>query len=171
MERTTVVVAVALVWGASALLSGWWARGKARSVKRWTVFGAVAGPLSLVAHRFYPPRYVPDSVPCPQCGKPISRRAVACHHCQYRVEAMDVLITRMPDDPEARRSVLNELAREYGIPYEEAGQKVAQLPVAGYRHIAPDQVDAFVRRLEAVGAGVSVVPTADRPRRVTPASG
>lgn len=158
MELTTLVLVLVLVWIASAALSGWWASRKARSVKRWAVFGALVGPLSLLAHRFYPARYVPDSVPCPACGKPISRRAVACHHCQQRLPAMDVLITRMPDSPDARRTVLNELAREYGIPYEEAGRKAAALPVAGYRHIAPDQVDEFVRRLEKAGAGVSVVP-------------
>jgi hypothetical protein len=158
MESTTLLLVLVLVWIASAVLSGWWASRKARSVKRWAVFGALVGPLSLLAHRFYPPRYVPDSAPCPACGKPISRRAVACHHCQYRVPAMDVLITRMPDSPDARRTVLNELAREYGIPYEEAGRKAAALPVAGYRHIAPAQVDEFVQRLEKAGAGVSVVP-------------
>jgi hypothetical protein len=162
METRTLVGLLVLVWGASAALSGWWASRKARSVRRWAIFGALAGPLSLVVHRFYPPRYVPDSVPCPACGKPISRRAVACHHCQHRLPAMDVLITRMPDGPDARRAVLSELAREYGIPYEEAGRKAATLPVAGYRHIAPDQVDEFVRRLEKAGAGVSVVPSGTR---------
>ena len=64
----------------------------------------------------------------------------------------------MPESPDARRTILNELAREYGIPYEEAGQKAASLPVAGYRRLAPDQADEFVKRLEKAGAGVSVVP-------------
>jgi hypothetical protein len=159
MEPSTLFLLLVVVWIGSAVLSGWWAARKARSVKRWTVFGLIAGPLSLIVHRFYPPRYVPDAMPCPACGRPMSRRAVACHHCQQRVPAVDVMITRMPSDPEARRTILNELAREYGIPYDEAGRKVEALPVAGYRHIAPDQVDEFVRRLEKAGAGVTVVPT------------
>ncbi len=158
MAPETLALVLVAVWIASAVVSGWWASQKARSVKRWTVFGLIAGPLSLIAHRFYPSRYIPDTMACPGCGRPISRRAVACHHCQHRIPAMDVLITRMPSDPDARRTVLNELAREYGIPYDEAGRKAEALPVAGYRHIAPDQVDEFVQRLEKAGAGVSVVP-------------
>jgi hypothetical protein len=102
-------------------------------------------------------------MPCPQCGRPIARRAVACIHCHHRLPALDVMITRMPEDPEARRLILGEVAREYGIPYEEAGRKVESLPVAGYRHIAPDQVGDFVRRLEEAGAGVAVAPSPTAP--------
>ena len=36
-----------------------------------------------------------------------------------------------------------------------------RLPVAGYRHVLPDQVSEYVRRLEAVGAAVTVVPAVE----------
>ena len=156
MQSSTVLLLV-LVWGGSAALSARLAAKKARSPQRWALLGAVLGPASLLVHRFYPSRYIPDTMPCPQCGKPISRRAVACIHCQHRLPALDVMITTMPEDPAARRLILSEIAREYGIPYEEAGRKVESLPAAGYRHIAPDQVGDFVRRLEQAGAGVAVV--------------
>ncbi len=163
MDLLGVVLIVLLVWAASALLSGWLAARKARSAKRWALLGAVAGPLSLVIHLFYPPRYVPDTAPCPRCGKPVSRRAVACHHCQHRFPAVDVLITRMPEDPSARRTITDEVAREYGITYEEATRKVAALPVAGYRHIAPDEAEEFIARLSQAGAETSVVPAVESP--------
>jgi hypothetical protein len=161
MDTFTFLLILALVWGVSVLLSAWLAARKARSPKRWALLGVLTGPLSLVIHVFYPPRYVPDAAPCPGCGKAVSRRAVACHHCQYRFPAVDVLITRMPEDPTARRTITDEVAREYGITYEEATRKVAALPVAGYRHLAPDQADDFVRRLTQVGAETSVVPAVE----------
>jgi hypothetical protein len=161
MKPLTILAILVLVWGLSALVSAWLAARKARSPKRWAVLGAVLGPLSLIVHIFYPPRYVPDTVPCPRCGKPISRRAVACHHCQHRFPAVDVLITRMPEDPSARRTITDEVAREYGITYEEASRKVAALPTAGYRHIAPDQAAEFVQRLAKAGAETSVVPAVE----------
>jgi hypothetical protein len=112
----------------------------------------------------YPARYAGQTVSCPQCGKPVGERAVACHHCQYRFPAVDVVITRAPADAESRRALLNEVAREYGIPYADASRMLEQLPVAGYRHVLPDQVSEYVRRLEAVGATVTVVPTGTTPR-------
>ena len=96
---------------------------------------------------------------CPQCGKPLGVRAVACHYCQYRFPSVDVMITRAPTDADSRRGLLSEMAREYGIPYADATRLLEQLPVAGYRHVLPDQVSEYVRRLEAVGATVTVVPT------------
>ena len=95
----------------------------------------------------------------PQCGKPLGVRAVACQFCQYRFPAVDVMITRAPADADSRRGLLSEMAREYGIPYADAARLLEQLPVAGYRHVLPDQVSEYVRRLEAVGATVAVVPT------------
>jgi hypothetical protein len=82
---------------------------------------------------------------------------VACHYCQYRFPSVDVIITRAPTDAESRRGLLSEMAREYGIPYADATRLLEQLPVAGYRHVLPDQVSEYVRRLEAVGATVTVV--------------
>src|SRR5262249_59762876 len=87
-----------------------------------------------------------------------SRRG-ACPYCQSRFPAVDVMITRAPNDAESRRALLSEVAREYGIPYADATRMLDALPVAGYRHVLPDQVSEYVRRLEAVGATVSVVPT------------
>ena len=69
------------------------------------------------------------------------------------------MITRAPTDADSRRGLLSEMAREYGIPYADATKLLEQLPVAGYRHVLPDQVSEYVRRLEAVGATVTVVPT------------
>jgi hypothetical protein len=162
MKPLAILATLVLLWGVSALLSGWLAARKARSARRWALLGAVVGPLALLIHVFYPPRHVPDTVPCPRCGKPVSRRAVACHHCQHRFPAVDVLITRMPEDPSARRTITDEVAREYGITYEEASRKVASLPMAGYRHIAPDQAGDFVQRLTQAGAETSVVPAGER---------
>ena len=163
MRASTILVALGLIWAVSAVLSGWLAARKGRSVRRWTLLGVVLGPLSLLIHAVYPARYVATGAPCPQCGKPVGARAVACHHCQYRFPAVDVLITTVPADPESRRVILNELAREYGIQYADAGRMLEQLPVAGYRHIQPTQVGEYVRRLETAGAGVSVVPSAAGP--------
>ena len=154
------MLALAIIWGISAVLSAWMAGRKGRGVKRWAVLGAIAGPFALVAHAFYPPRYVGETMPCPRCGKPVGLRVVACHYCQYRLPAQDVLITKLPDDPGSLRTVLEEVAREYGVTYDEARRKVAALPVAGYRHILPDQVEEYAKRLERVGAEVRVVPTA-----------
>jgi len=165
MRLLTLLLVLALVWIVSAVLSGWLAARKARGIRRWVLLGLVLGPLSLVVHTFYPERYIPTNVPCPQCGKPVGSRAVACHHCQYRFPAVDVMITTVPNNPEARRVILNEVAREYGIPYGDADRMLAKLPVAGYRHVLPDQVDEFVRKLETAGASVTVVPTATAPGR------
>lgn len=162
MRASTLLIVCVLLWGVSAVLSGWLAARKARSVRRWCLLGVVLGPFSLVLHALYPARYVPPTVSCPHCGKPVAERAVACHHCQYRFPAVDVLITKVPDDPESRRVILNEVAREYGIPYADAGLMLGQLPVAGYRHILPDDVSEYVRRLETAGASVTVVPSAPR---------
>lgn len=164
--KASVVSAAVVVWVGSAFLSGRIAARKNRSVKRWVILGLVTGPLSLVAHAMYPARYAPETQPCPGCGRPLALRAVACHHCHYHFPAVDVMITHAPADAEARRALLNEIAREYGIPYADAARMLDALPVAGYRHVMPDQVNEYVRRLEAVGATVTVVPTpADQPRR------
>ena len=159
MRVSTLLIALVLVWGVSAFLSGRLAARKARSVRRWSLLGVVLGPGSLLLHAFYPGWYVAPTVSCPHCGKPVAGRAVACHHCQYRFPAVDVLITRVPDDPESRRAILDEVAREYGIPYADAGRMIEQLPVAGYRHILPGEVGEYVRRLETAGASVTVVPS------------
>jgi hypothetical protein len=164
VRASTLVVALVLIWAVSVALSAWLAARKARGVRRWALLGVVLGPLALLVHAFYPARYVGETAPCPRCGKPLSPRAVACHHCQYRFPAMDVLITTLPADPEALRRLLDEVAREYGITYEEARRKVGDLPVAGYRHVQPDQVGEYVRRLESAGAGVTVVPSPPTPR-------
>jgi hypothetical protein len=160
MRLSTLTLVLAVVWAASAVLSGLLAGRKARNVRRWTVLGVVLGPLSLLVHAFYPARYRGETMPCPRCGKPVATRAVACYHCQYRFPAMDVLITGLPADPESRRVVVNEVAREYGLGYAEAEKMLAELPVAGYRHIFPLEVAEYVRRLEKVGASVEVVPSA-----------
>jgi hypothetical protein len=164
MQAFRIVVPLVAVWVGSAFLSGRIAARKNRGVKRWVILGLVGGPLSLVAHAVYPARYAPETVPCPGCGRPVAVRAVACHHCQYRFPSVDVMITRAPSEAESRRALLNELAREYGIPYADATRMLDALPVAGYRHVMPDQVSEYVRRLEAVGATVTVVPTPDGPR-------
>lgn len=163
MQVSTAVFVLGAVWAASALLSGGLAARKKRGVRRWVILGAALGPLALLVHSWYPARYAPEINACPQCGKPIGVRAVACHHCQYRFPAVDVMITRAPTDAESRRGLLSEVAREYGIPYADAARLLDQLPVAGYRHVQPDQVSEYVRRLEAVGATVSVVPSPARP--------
>jgi hypothetical protein len=162
VRLSTLLPLLVLIWAVSAVLSGWLAGRKARDVRRWVLLGAILGPLSLIIQALYPARFVPTVAPCPQCGKPIATRAVACYHCQYRFPALDVMITTVPDDPESRRAILNEVAREYGITYADAGEKLATLPFAGYRHVQPDQVDEFVRRLERVGASVTVVPSPER---------
>jgi hypothetical protein len=156
--RASVVLWVVVVWALSALLSGWLAARKRRGVQRWVVLGVILGPLALLVQACYPARYAAQTTPCPKCGKPIGVRAVACHHCQHRLPAVDVMITRVPTDAESRRALLSEMAREYGIPYSDATRMLEQLPVAGYRHVLPDQVSEYVRRLEAVGATVTVVP-------------
>ncbi len=158
MQVSTLVLVLIVVWVISAVLSGWIAARKGRGARRWALLGVVLGPLALLVHLFYPARYVPETVACPQCGKPIGVRAVACHHCQYRFPAVDVMITRAPADAESRRALLSEIAREYGISYSDATRMLEQLPAAGYRHVLPDQVTEYVRRLESVGATVSVVP-------------
>ncbi|HEV8439864.1 MAG TPA: zinc ribbon domain-containing protein [Methylomirabilota bacterium] len=162
MRAPTFLVVIVLVWGVSAGLSAWLAARKARAVRRWLLLGVLLGPVSLILHVFYPARYVGTTVACPKCGKSISSRAVACHHCQYQFPALDVLITQVPDDPESRRVIVNEMAREYGITYADAGQLLGQLPVPGYRHVMPDDVREYVRRLESAGASVTVVPSAPR---------
>jgi hypothetical protein len=156
MKRSLWFV-IPVVWGASALTSGLLASRKARSPRKWALLGAALGPLALVAHAFYPSRYAGRKIACPRCGKPVADRAVACHHCQYRFPAVDVLITRLPEDLDSRRFVTSEVAREYGIGYPEADRMLATLPVAGYRHVIPEEVDDYVRRLAAVGAVVEVV--------------
>ncbi len=163
MQATTVVLSLVLVWAGSAMLSGRLAARKNRGVRRWVVLGAALGPLALLVHSWYPARYSPELVLCPQCGKPLAVRAVACHHCQYRFPAVDVMITRAPVDPESRRSLASEVAREYGLPYADATRMLEQLPVAGFRHVMPDQVNEYVRRLEGFGATVSVVPNQPTP--------
>jgi hypothetical protein len=165
MQASTVVLVLVVVWLLSAFLSGRIAARKNRGVKRWVILGLVIGPFALLAHAVYPARYAAETTPCPGCGKPIAVRAVACHHCQYRLPAVDVMITRAPADAESRRALLNEVAREYGIPYADAARMLETLPVAGYRHVMPDQVSEYVRRLEAVGATVTVVPTPAEPLR------
>jgi hypothetical protein len=165
MRVSTVVGAVVVVWGVSVPVSAWLAARKGRAAGRWAMLAVVIGPLAVVAHAFYPSRYVPETRNCPQCGKLIGVRAVACHHCQYRFPAVDVMITHAPSDAESRRALLSEVAREYGIPYADATRMLEQLPVAGFRHVLPDQVNEYVRRLEAVGATVSVVPTPAAPSR------
>lgn len=159
MRLSTLLLMLLVVWALSAYLSGRIAARKHRGVRRWTILGIILGPLVLLAHSWYPARYAPETTSCPQCGGSLSVRAVACHRCQYRFPAVDVMITRAPTDAESRRSLLNEIGREYGIPYAEAEKMLEQLPVAGYRHVQSDQVSEYVRRLEAVGATVSVVPT------------
>jgi hypothetical protein len=159
MQASTVASLLVVVWLGSAFVSGRIAARKNRGTRRWTVLGLVMGPFALLAHAVYPARYSPETTPCPQCGKPIAVRAVACHHCHYRLPAVDVMITRAPADAESRRALLSEIAREYGIPYADATRLLDTLPVAGYRHVMPDQVSEYVRRLEAVGATVTVVPT------------
>lgn len=163
MRASTLLPLFVLVWAVSAVLSGWLAGRKARSVRRWVLLGVVLGPLSLLVHALYPARYVAAATPCPRCGKPISTRVVACYHCQYRFPAVDVMITKVPEDPESRRVILNEVAREYGIGYADADVKIGKLPFAGYRHVQPDQVEEFVRRLESAGASVTVVPSPASP--------
>lgn len=166
MRTSGLVLATIAIWVVSASLSGWFAARKGRSARRWFGLGVVLGPFALLLHVLYPARYVGATVPCPKCGKPVGERAVACHHCQYRFPALDVMITKMPDDPQSRRTITNELAREYGIDYAGADRMLARLPVTGYRHIVPDQVDEFVHRLRNAGAEVSVVPSAgDRASR------
>lgn len=123
----------------------------------WFLLGAVVGPLSLLIHMLYPSRYIGRNAPCPRCGKPVGTRAVACHHCHYRFPAMDVLITKLPEDAESRRVLLSAVAREYGIAYADADRKVRQLPVAAYRHINPDEVRQHAGTLEALGARVEIV--------------
>ena len=162
--RVVKLFVTVVVWLGSALLSGRLAARKHRDVRRWTVLGLILGPFGLLAHAFYPSRYAGETVPCPQCGKPVGTRSVACHHCHYRFPAVDVMITRAPADAESRRALLNEVAREYGIAYPDATRMLEQLPVAGYRHVMPDQVSEYVRRLEATGAAVQVVPSAPAPR-------
>jgi hypothetical protein len=163
--RVRIVLVGLLVWVGSALVSGRLAARKHRGVRRWSVLGLILGPFSLLVHAFYPSRYAGETMRCPQCGKPVGARSVACHHCQYRFPAVDVMITRAPADAESRRTVLNEVAREYGIPYADATRMLDHPPVAGYRHVMPDQVSEYVRRLEAVGATVQVVPSASKPGR------
>jgi len=160
--RVTVWLALIVVWALSVFLVGWIAARKRRGVRRWVVLGVVLGPLALLVQGFYPARYAPQTMVCPKCGKLIGVRAVACQHCQHRLPAVDVMITRVPTDAESRRSLLSEVAREYGIQYSDATRLLEQLPVAGYRHVLPDQVSEYVRRLEAVGASVTVVPSEAR---------
>ena len=161
MRVAAAIVAVAGVWGGSAYMSGRIAARKARGVKRWVILGLLLGPFVFPVHACYPARYKPETMECPECGKPLSVRAVACHHCQYRFPAVDVMITRAPTDADSRRGLLSEIAREYGIAYADATQLLERLPVAGYRHVLPDQVSEYVRRLEAVGATVTVVPAVE----------
>jgi hypothetical protein len=146
----------------SALISGRLAARKNRDARRWRLLGLVLGPGALIVHTFYPARYAGETRACPQCGKPIGVRAVGCHHCFYRLPAVDILITAAPTDAPSLRALLSEVAREYGIAYAEAGRMIEHLPVAGYRHVMPDQIDEYVRRLEAVGTTVSVVPVPAR---------
>src|SRR5262245_57689890 len=96
MQATTVVVALLAVWAGSAALSGRLAARKNRGVRRWVVLGAALGPFALLVHSWYPARYAPELASCPQCGKPLPVRSVACYHCQYRFPAVDVMITRAP---------------------------------------------------------------------------
>jgi len=152
-----LVILLSGLWGASALLSCLLAARKGRSVRVWSLLGLALGPFSLVIHAFYPARYMGRTVPCPQCGKPVGTRAVACHHCHYRFPAMDVLITELPRDPECLRALKSGVAREYGIAYADAEQMLAHLPVAGYRHLLPNEVADYARRLERLGASVQVV--------------
>jgi hypothetical protein len=159
MRLTVVVLVLVVVWAVSAFLSGRIAARKGRGVRRWVILGVVLGPLALLVHACYPARFRPETVACPKCGKPLGVRAVACQYCQYRFPSVDVMITRAPTDADSRRGLLSEMAREYGIPYADATRLLEQLPVAGYRHVLPDQVSEYVRRLEAVGATVTVVPT------------
>src|SRR5262245_48779059 len=159
--RTKGIVVIA-AWGLSALISGRLAARKNRDPRRWRLLGLALGPAALVVHAFYPARYSPETTPCPQCGKPLGVRAVACHHCGYHVPAVDIMIAAAPEEAESRRTLLSEVAREYGIPYAEAARMIEHLPVAGYRHVMPDQVAEYVRRLEAVGTTVSVVPVPAR---------
>jgi hypothetical protein len=159
MRLTAVVLVLVVVWAVSAFFSGRIAARKGRAVRPWVILGLVLGPLVLLVHACYPARYRPETVMCPQCGKPLGVRAVACHYCQYRFPSVDVMITRAPTDADSRRGLLSEMAREYGVPYADATRLLEQLPVAGYRHVLPDQVSEYVRRLEAVGATVTVVPT------------
>jgi zinc ribbon protein len=166
MRASLVVLVLIVLWVASAFVSGRIAARKNRGVRRWFVLGLVLGPFALIAQSLYPARYSPETTPCPQCGKPLAVRAVACQHCQYRFPAVDVMITRAPSDAESRRALLSEVAREYGIAYADATRLLDTLPVAGFRHVMPDQVSEYVRRLEAVGATVAVVPTpADQLRK------
>ena len=159
MRASRWILGVVAVWPLSAFITGKLAARKNRDARRWGVVGLVLGPLAPLVLACYPARYRPETMACPQCGKPLAVRAVACHFCQYRFPSVDVMITRAPTDADARRSLLSEIAREYGIPYADATQLLEQLPVAGYRHVLPDQVSEYVRRLEAVGASVTVVPT------------
>jgi len=159
MRVLTVVLACIVVWALSAYASGRIAARKNRGVRRWVLMGVVLGPIVFLVHALYPARYSPETRPCPQCGKRLGVRVVACYHCQYRFPSVDVMITRAPADAESRRALLNEVAREYGIPYADATGMLDSLPVAGFRHVMPDQVSEYVRRLEAVGATVTVVPT------------
>ena len=159
MRVTVLVLVLVAVWVVSAFFSGRIAARKGRGARRWVILGLVLGPLVFLVHACYPARYRPETVVCPQCGKPLGVRAVACHYCHYRFPSVDVMITRAPTDAESRRGLLSEMAREYGIPYADATRLLEQLPVAGYRHVLPDQVSEYVRRLEAVGATVTVVPT------------
>lgn len=162
MQLSTILIVLVIVWAVSAFLCARIAAKKARGVNRWLLLGIILGPIGLLIQACYPARYKPEMRACPQCAKMIGVRAVACHFCQYRFPAVDVMITRAPTDADSRRSLLNEIAREYGIPYADATLKLDQLPMAGYRHVLPDQVSEYVRRLEATGATVSVVPsTAD----------
>src|SRR5215472_14462368 len=138
MSASTLLVALVIVWVLSILLSGRIAARKGRGVRRWALLAVALGPLVLLVHAMYPARYKPETTRCPQCQRAIGVRSVACHYCQYRFPAVDVMITRAPNDAESRRALLSEVAREYGIPYADATRMLDSLPVAGYRHVLPD---------------------------------
>ena len=170
------------MWPLSAFIRGKARRPKksGRLLRRWGIVGLVLGPLAPLVLACYPARYRPETMACPQCGRllwPI--RAVACHFCQYRFPSVDVMITRAPTDADSRRELVErDRAWSTESPRRTRPKLLEQLPVValGHRHVLPDQVNEYVRRLEAVGATVTCrsdvgrrSPGGPRPRSAAPA--
>ncbi len=159
---------ILVVWVASAAASAVLARLKRRGVRPWLGLGLLLGPASLLVHLGYPACHPARRVPCPRCGRPVGRLAVACHHCQYRFPAVDVVLTGIPDDPASRRVLASEIAREYGVGYAEAERRLAEVPVVAYRHVRSKQASHYLARLGEVGATAIVAPSGSLPEGGAP---